>query len=78
MAKKNIIVGPHHGDGWQVKSGGAQRAASLHRTQANAISAGRQIAINRKCELIIQGKGGRIRNANSYGNDPCPPKDTKH
>lgn len=78
MTKQNVITGPHHEGGWQVKSSGAQRASSLHRTQADAISAGRRIAINRRCELIIQGKNGKIRNTNSYGNDPCPPKDNKH
>ena len=29
-------------------------------------------------ELIPHGKDGKIQNLNSYGNDPYPPKDTKH
>lgn len=77
MSKRNVIIGPHHG-GWQVKSSGAKRAASVHSTQAEAISSGRKIAINRQCELVIQGRNGQIRDSDSYGKDHCPPKDTKH
>ena len=29
-------------------------------------------------ELIPHGMDGKIQNPNSYGNDPCPPRDTKH
>ncbi|TCP05507.1 uncharacterized protein DUF2188 [Rubrivivax gelatinosus] len=28
-------------------------------------------------ELLIHGQDGRIRARDSYGNDPCPPKDAK-
>lgn len=78
MSKQNIWVARHPTANWQVKSEGAARAHSLHRTQAEAKQVAREIAQQRECELKIQGKDGRIRNTNSYGNDPCPPKDTKH
>lgn len=77
MSKEKIITGPHSNGGWQNKVSGAKKASSLHSTQAEAIAAGRKLAINRSCEQIIQGRNGRIRNCNSYGNDPCPPKDRK-
>lgn len=77
MAKSNVWVAKHP-DGWCVKIEGALRAASRHSTQAQAIEAGKSLAQNRHCELKIQGRDGRIRNTNSYGNDPYPPKDTKH
>lgn len=34
----------------------------------------REIAINNRSELVVHGTDGRIREKNSYGNDPCPPK----
>jgi len=43
-------------------------------TQSEAIEAARKIAEKQKTELYIHGKDGRIRDRNSYGNDPYPPK----
>ena len=42
--------------------------------QAEAERAAREIAINQKSEVLIHGEDGRIRERNSYGNDPYPPK----
>ena len=39
-------------------------------TQKEAIKLGREIARNNKLELIIHGRDGRIKEKNSYGNDP--------
>ena len=36
-----------------------------------------EICINEHAESVIHGKDGKIQNSNSYGNDPCPPKDKK-
>lgn len=74
---KNAVWTVRHGNAWQVKRVGADKASSTHDTQAAANKVARQIAINNGCEHIIQGKDGKIVNRNSYGNDPCPPKDTK-
>ncbi|MGR6329579.1 DUF2188 domain-containing protein [Sphingomonas sp. XXL09] len=72
MAKGQHVV-PNAG-GWGVKKAGASRASSVHTTQAEAIAAATQIARNQKTELYIHGRDGRIRERNSYGNDPHPPK----
>ncbi|WP_268245296.1 DUF2188 domain-containing protein [Vulcaniibacterium thermophilum] len=32
------------------------------------------MAINQRSELFIQGRDGQIRERNSYGDDPFPPK----
>ena len=61
-------------DGWAVRGAGNQRATSVHRTQAEAIDAGRQIARNQGSELLIHGRNGRIRERDSHGNDPFPPQ----
>ena len=72
MAGKNQHVVPHP-EGWAVKGAGNQRATSVHRTQAEAEGAGREIAINNGSELLIHNRKGRIRERSSYGNDPYPP-----
>ncbi len=73
MAKRNQHVVPHE-DGWAVRGAGSQRASSVHRTQHEAIDAGREVARNQKTELFIHGRDGRIRGRDSHGNDPFPPK----
>ena len=78
MAKSRVHVTPHKDGGWQVKKSGNQKATSITPTQKDALKVGRDIAIKNKTELVIHGRNGKIRDADSYGNDPCPPKDIKH
>lgn len=47
---------------------------STHETQAQATEAARSTAIRERGEVIIHRPDGQIRDANSYGNDPFPPK----
>lgn len=77
MAKQNVHTTPHPNGGWQNIRANASRASSISETKAEAVALGRQIAINNKCEHVIHNADGKIGNTNSYGNDPCPPKDTK-
>ena len=74
---KNQHVSPK-GDQWQVKGAGNQKATKLFDTQKEAEEYGRQIAKNQNSELITHNKQGRIRSKDSYGPDPCPPKDKEH
>lgn len=76
MAKKDIHVVPHK-DGWAVKKEGGERASSLHDTQADALKAARDQGRRDHVEVVTHRPDGRIRNSDSYGNDPNPPKDTK-
>jgi hypothetical protein len=73
MSGKNQHVVPHEG-GWAVKGAGNSRATSVHETQAQAIEAARNIARNQESELLIHGRNGQIRERDSFGNDPFPPK----
>lgn len=70
---KNQHVTPHK-NGWQVKSAGSSRATKVTTTQNEAISVARNIATNQKSEVVVHGTNGRIRQKNSYGNDPFPPR----
>ena len=73
MSGKNQHVVPHD-SGWAVKGAGNSKATSVHSTQANAIQQAREIAQNQGSEMLIHGQNGQIREKNSYGNDPYPPK----
>lgn len=74
---KNQHVTPKDGK-WQVKGAGNKRATKIFKTQKEAEDFGREIAKNQKSELITHNRQGRIRSKDSFGNDPCPPKDTEH
>lgn len=69
----NQHVVPQDGQ-WAVRGAGNDRASSLHDTQQAAIDAAREIAINQRSELLVHGRRGQIRERNSYGNDPHPPR----
>ena len=30
-----------------------------------------------RAEVVIHGRDGKIRDSDSYGNDPCPPRDQR-
>lgn len=62
---------------WRVLGEGNSRATVNTRTKQEAVNIGRSIAKNQHSELVIHNKNGRISDKDSYGNDPCPPKDTK-
>ncbi len=70
---KNQHVVPHP-DGWAVKGAGNGKATKVHATQSEAIVHAKRIARNQSSELLIHGRNGRIRERNSYGRDPYPPR----
>ncbi len=73
MGKQNQHVVPHPG-GWAVKPEGGERPSSVHDTQREAIDRARGVARNQGSELFIHGRNGRIRERDSHGSDPFPPK----
>lgn len=71
--KKNIHVVPHDG-GWATWREGAGRVSSHHDTQRQAIEQAREWGRRDLVEVVIHRPDGRIRDSDSYGNDPFPPK----
>lgn len=61
-------------DGWAVRKERADRDTRRFDTQAEAIQAAREIAINQGSEVFIHDRDGKIRERNTYGDDPNPPK----
>lgn len=70
---KNQHVVPNQSKGWRVIGEGNTKATKVTKTQAEAIRVARDIAKKQESELIIHGKDNKIREKNSYGNDPYPP-----
>ena len=73
MSKKGQHVVPN-GNGWSVRSAGASRATGIYETQREAVDVARSRARRQGTELYIHGRDGRIRERDSYGTDPSPPK----
>ena len=78
MAGKNQHVVPRPNGNWAVRGEGNSKVTKETPTQTLAIEIARDIAKNQHSEVVIHRKDGVIRDKDSYGNDPCPPKDTKH
>ncbi len=73
MSKKNQHVVPH-GKEWAVKGAGNSKATVVTSTQQESIERAREIAQNNHSELFIHNRQGQIRERNTYGQDPNPPK----
>lgn len=71
---KNQHVVPHPNGGWQVKGEGNTRATARTTTQKEAINIAREISRNQGSELVIHRPNGQIRDKDSHGRDPFPPK----
>ena len=76
--KRDYHVTPHPDGGWQVKREGGERASSRHQTQGDAAKQARHQAKRDRVEVVIHRPDGTIRDSDSYGRDPHPPKDKKH
>ena len=73
MSKPTQHVVPHS-DGWAVRKSGADRVTEVFKTQQEAIDRARDISKNQETEMFTHGRDGRIRERDSFGNDPFPPK----
>jgi len=78
MAKNNQHVVPSGDGNWGVRGAGNQRLTRRTNTQREAIEIAKEIAKNQNSEVVIHRPTGQIRDKDSYGNDPNPPKDKKH
>lgn len=74
--KRDIHVVPHQ-DGWATRKEGSSRAGIVKRTQGAAIERARGQAQREHVEVVIHRRNGQIRDSDSYGSDPFPPRDTK-
>lgn len=68
--KPQVTVEPRPGGRWAVQTDSTQRADSLHDTKSDAVARGRELAANKRAELVIKNEAGRVAGKDSRGNDP--------
>ncbi len=79
MSKRDYHVVPNKDrGGWDVKREHAERASDHFEKKSDAMERGRDLAREHKTELVEHDRRGRIRDPDSYGNDPIPPRDRKN
>lgn len=78
MRKELHVVYNQERGGWDAKRQNAERASKHFDNKTQAMIWSRELAKKERLELIPHGIDGKIQNPNSYGNDPFPPRDTKH
>jgi hypothetical protein len=74
-------VSPDPGGGYRVDAPGAKRASAKEPTQRDAQQRAKGIVRNLGGgEVTTRGKDGRIKDSDTVppGNDPFPPRDTRH
>lgn len=71
--RRGVHVTPR-GEEWIVQREDSKRASSVHDTQAQAEAAGRDTARREGVEFYLHGRNGHIRERDSYGSDPYPPR----
>lgn len=74
MSKTGRHVIPSPKGGWAVRKSGGERATRVFETQREAEKFARDLAKKEHAELYIHRKDGTIRQRDSYGNDPLPPR----
>jgi uncharacterized protein (TIGR02271 family) len=75
MANRSSVHVEPRDSGWAVVREGSERATSVHPTQAEAAKEGRDIARRDKTEFFLHAQDGRIREHNSYEEEPRPAKE---
>lgn len=61
-----------------VKEAGNPTPITRPATQAKSQEKAIPLAQKNRSEVVTHGRDGRIRDSDSYGRDPNPPKDKKH
>jgi Uncharacterized protein conserved in bacteria (DUF2188) len=75
---KNVHVVPVGSGRFAVKQPGNPVPLTPPGTQKQAIDAAKPLATLLGGDVVIHGRDGLIRDRDSYGNDPFPPRDRKH
>jgi hypothetical protein len=75
MANRKSVHTVPKGSRWANVLDG--KVVSTHRLKDAAMDSGRSQARTKGAEHVIHNRDGRISQSNSYGGDPCPPRDKK-
>lgn len=72
--KGNYWTSPRSDGRWEAQREGSERASRVFDTQREAWDYSRERARATEGEAFLQGRDGQIRERNTYGKDPFPPK----
>ena len=61
-----------------AKEEGNPKPITRPASQAETVKKAIPVAKENQSEVVIHGRDGKIRDSDSYGPDPMPPRDTKH
>jgi len=75
IKNQHVVKRPN---GWAVMGEKNKRDTIHTDTQREAISIARRLAIKQGSEVVIHNSEGKIRDKDSYGNDPSYIKDKKY
>ena len=69
---KTYVVAPHADGGWKVRTEGASRATSVHRTKPEAVAAAKEPARGKApSQLLVYKKDGSSVQEEQTGVHPC-------
>jgi hypothetical protein len=68
--KPQVSVEPRPDGRWAVQTDGTMRADSMHTRKSEAVMRARELAENKRTELVIKNERGRIEAKDSHGRDP--------
>lgn len=72
--RRTYHITPNANGGWNVKAEDASRASSSHKTKAEAVTRGKELAKSQNLgQLVIHKQDGTIQIEYTYGKDPYPP-----
>ena len=74
----HVVPAPNGGGKFVVKEEGNPKPVTRPATQRQSIERAIPKAKQNQSEVVIHGRNGKIRDSDSYGNDPNPPMDKKH
>lgn len=78
---RDRTVGPRPDGMWENKRNDADRAASVHKTQSEAVATAKRMLVNSGGgELMTKNRSGQIRSKDTIapGRDPFPPRDREN
>jgi len=82
MSKKgpsvHVVKSQSQPNKFVAKVAGDPKPITRPATQAATIAKAIPVAKKNQSEVVIHGRDGKIRDKDSYGNDPVPPRDKKH
>ncbi len=79
MKKKNVhTVYNSSRSMWETKAEKQDKPIKSAHTKKQAMKNSIKEAKRSGVEHVIHNRDGKISDKDSYGNDPCPPKDKKH